>query len=341
MSSGRKETWESHLHFDALSPLVESGNKAIALFACRDLKGQLVRVQDLWQEREAQSLLKKQLPDGFWKYPTKPGNAAGENLDQYQTFKNLGVLIEKYGFDKTYPAVQKTAEYFFSAQTDEGDFRGIYDKQYSPNYTAAITELLIKAGYADDLRIKRVFDWLLATRQQDGGWALPFRTQGYNIGVTYTYPTTIQPDFSKPFSHMVTGVVLRAFAAHPQYKNAPEARQAGRMLINSLFNKDSYPDRGTSKYWLQFVFPFCYTDLISALDSLSLLGFPENEPQIKKALDWFANNQKPTGLWQFKITAGKDKDTLQLWLALAVCRVFKRFIDNSQGATSGSTGPEF
>ena len=326
MNINRKDTWESRFRFDALSPLVESGNKSIALLACRDLKGQRIQTQDLWQQREAQSLIKKQLSDGFWKYPTKSGNTAEEKLNQYQTFKNLGTLIEKFGFDKTHPAIQKTAEYFFSVQTDEGDFRGIYDKQYTPNYTAAITELLIKAGYADDLRIKRVFDWLLAARQQDGGWALPLRTQGYNIDVTYAHPATIQPDVSKPFSHMVTGVVLRAFAAHPQYKNAPDAKQAGQMLLNSLFQKDSYADRGTSKYWLQFVFPFCYTDLISALDSLSLLDFSMNEPQIEKALNWFSDQQMPTGLWQFKITAGQDKDTLQLWLALAVCRVFKRFI---------------
>lgn len=327
MNSDHKETWESHLCFDALSPLINSGNKAIALFACRDLKGRSLQVQDLWQEKEAQSIIKKQLPDGSWKYPNPPGNEAEKNFNQYQTFKNLGILIEKYGFDKTHPAIQKTAGYFFSVQTDEGDFRGIYDKQYTPNYTAAIAELLIKAGYAEDRPIKSIFEWLLTMRQRDGGWALPFRTKRYNIDVTYSHPTTIQPDYSKPFSHMVTGVVLRAFAAHSQYRNAPEAKHAGRILMDSMFKNDNYADRGTSKYWLQFVFPFCYTDLISALDSLSLLGFPEKEPQIERALNWFVGQQQPTGLWDFNITAGRGKETSQLWLALAVCRIFKRFAE--------------
>ena len=325
MNSDHKETWESHLCFDALSPLINSGNKAIALHASRDLKGRSLQVQDLWQEEEAHSIIKKQLPGGSWKYPNPPGNEAEENFNQYQTFKDLGILIEKYGFDKTHPAIQNTAEYLFSVQTDEGDFRGIYDKQYTPNYSAAIAELLIKAGYADDPRLKRVFDWLLATRQHDGGWALPFRTRGYNIDVTYAHPVTIQPDYSKMYSHMVTGVVLRAFAAHQQYRNAPEAKQAGQILTSSLFKNDHYADRGANKYWLQFVFPFCYTDLISALDSLSLLGFSENEPQIEKALNWFIGHQQPSGLWDFKITAGRDKGISQLWLALAACRIFKRF----------------
>jgi hypothetical protein len=123
---------------------------------------------------------------------------------------------------------------------------------------------------------------------------------------------------------MVTGVVLRAFAAHPRYRESQEAKHAGRLLLNSLFKKDNYPDRGTSKYWLQFVFPFCYTDLISALDSLSLLGFSAQEPQIEKSLNWFIETQQENGTWNFKITAGRDQDTLQLWLALAVCRAFKR-----------------
>lgn len=44
--------------------------------------------------------------------------------------------------------------------------------------------------------------------------------------------------------------MLRAFAAHHQYRNTLEARQAGRLIINNLFKNDNYADRGMSKYWL-------------------------------------------------------------------------------------------
>jgi len=37
---------------------------------------------------------------------------------------------------------------------------------------------------------------------------------------------TLQPDKTKPFSHLVTGVVLRAFAAHPMYRQLDEAKAA-------------------------------------------------------------------------------------------------------------------
>ncbi len=47
MGVGRVDTWESRFRFDALLPLVESGNRTIALFTRCDLKGQPTRVQDL------------------------------------------------------------------------------------------------------------------------------------------------------------------------------------------------------------------------------------------------------------------------------------------------------
>jgi hypothetical protein len=64
--------------------------------------------------------------------------------------------------------MRQAAEYLFSHQTNEGDFRGIYGTQYSPNYSAAIMEFLIKAGYARDERIAQGFQWLLHIRSVTG-----------------------------------------------------------------------------------------------------------------------------------------------------------------------------
>ena len=86
--------------------------------------------------------------NGAWQYPGGgiAGHRASEDYDQLETFRNLGILVEKYGFDRRHPAIQAAAEYLFSKQTTEGDLRGIYGNQYSPNYSAAMMELLIKAA---------------------------------------------------------------------------------------------------------------------------------------------------------------------------------------------------
>ena len=325
--------WLGHFDYNPLTPLLECGNAAILTFVRRDLLDKAVSVEDLWHLAEPQKILEKQKPNGSWIYPSaKDSIRTQENYNQIETYRNLGILVEEFGFNKKHPAIAKATEYLFSFQSNEGDFRGIYGNQYSPNYSAGITELLVKAGYRNDAHIQKVFEWLLSIRQEDAGWAIPFRTRNCNLDVIAKHSEAIEPDKSKPFSYMVTGVVLRAFAAHPTYKKSKEAFQAGKLLLSSVFKKDQYPDRAGAEYWLRFSFPFWFTDLISALDTLSLLGFSAQDPQIQRALQWFVKNQRKTGLWQFKITKGKNKDILELWLALAVCRIFKRFYTNQTSA---------
>jgi hypothetical protein len=232
--------------------------------------------------------------------------------------------VEKYGLTNNNNALRKAAEFLFSFQTQEGDFRGIYGNQYSPNYTAAIMELLIKSGYQNDLRIEKGFRWLLSIRQNDGGWSIPCRTRNVKINDFLFSRETMQPDSAKPFSHLVTGVVLRAFAAHTKYRQLEVAKVAGNLLASRFFKKDSYPDRGTVIFWTEFSFPFWFTDILSSLDSLTLLGFKMEQPQIKKAMDWLINAQNEGGSWNLHLVRGKDKD-LNLWIALAICRIVKRF----------------
>ena len=100
-----------------------------------------------------------------------------------------------------------------------------------------------------------------------------------------------------------------------------------RIFCAGKFKKDAYPDRGTVVFWTEFSFPFWFTDILSSLDSLSFLGFKMQEPQIKKAIDWLIKAQQENGLWNVHLVRGKDKD-LNLWIALAICRVFKRFCLN-------------
>ncbi len=314
------------MKYNAVPALLKSNERAIKAFVQRDLLGEKVSIEELWTLPEPQRILKRQAPKGSWLYPgIKEHVRTQENYNQIETYRILGILVEKFGFNKKHPSIQKAAEYLFRFQTQEGDFRGIYGNQLSPNYSAGITELLIKAGYGNDARIQTVFEWLISIRQKDGGWAIPFRTQDHGLSVISNQPKTITPDIYKPFSHMVTGVVLRAFAVHPAYRKSKESQQAGKLLVSSLFKKDYYPDRAKSQYWLRFSFPFWFTDLVSATDSLSQIRISKNEPQIDKALEWFINNQQENGLWKLKITKGRNRDILQLWLTLAICRIFNRF----------------
>jgi len=319
------EKWQSMLKFDPLPNLLSSKNQTIIFFTNSDLQNERVNyTETLWELPFAKEIVSNQQPDGSWKYHGgKPDIRSQQNYNQIETYRILGELVEKFGFNNKHPAVRKAADFLFKFQTAEGDFRGIYGNQYSPNYSAAIMELLIKSGYQNDFRIEKGFRWLLSSRQNDGGWAIASRTKNVKITDFLFSEQTMQPDTSKPFSHMVTGVVLRAFAAHPKYRQSDEAKAAGKLLASRFFKKDVYPDRATVDFWTKFSYPFWFTDLLSSLDSLTLLGFQIRDPQIKKATDWFINSQCENGLWKIHLVRGKDKD-LNLWIAFAICRVIKR-----------------
>jgi hypothetical protein len=228
-----------------------------------------------------------------------------------------------FGFNRQHPAISKAAEFLLSFQTEVGDIRGILGHQYAPYYNGAILELLIKAGYGEDPRINKAFAWFASIRQDDGGWAIPFRTLGRNLGVIATEDKTLEPDRTKPSSHLVTGMVLRAYAAHERYRHAPEAKQASELLISRLFKPDAYADRRAADFWFHFSYPFWFTDLISALDALTLLGFGADEPQIARATRWLADRQQSDGLWALKAVRGK-KHASDLWLSLAIARIMRR-----------------
>ncbi len=319
--------WTTRLRYDPLPSLLESGNPALIFATRRDLLDEHdISPRDLWSLKPVIRLVAKQLPNGAWKYHRGAREQARqfEDYDQIETFRILGRLVENYAATESLPAVAKAAEFLFSRQTEEGDFRGIYGRQYTPNYSGAVLELLVKAGYDRDRRVAKAFRWLLSTRQQDGGWAIPISTVGARWDVATLGGPTLQPDLSRPSSHMATGMVLRAFAAHPVHRRSPEALQAGRLLASRLFRRDVYRGRDKPEFWTKFSFPFWFTDLLSALDSLTLLGLGPEVPQIRFALDWFKERQSEDGTWDLvMLRSGADKD-LRLWLGLAICRVFKR-----------------
>ena len=319
--------WLKQFKFDPTLPLEQSSDLAIRYFYRKDILGKrAIKLEDVWQLKEPQKIIRNQQEDGAWKYPGKPAEKWGlANYNQIETYRQLGYLVEKYGFTKEHSSISKAAEFFFRHQTERGDIRGIYGKQYSPNYTAAILELLIKAGYQNDERVKKALEWLIAARQDDGGWALALRTKG-EVLAAINSKHTIELNRSKPFSHLITGIVLRALVVHSKYQDSDEVRHAGELVLSRFFKRDVYPDKNKVEDWTKFSFPFWQTDILSSLDSLSRMNFSTNEENISKALHWIELRQTENGLFDLHLIRGSDKN-LPLWMNLAICKVYKRLFE--------------
>ena len=237
----------------------------------------------------------------------------------------LRQLVIKYELNEQHSAIKKAVEYILSFQTDEGDIREMYGTQYSPNYTSLALETIIETGYAEDPRVEKYFQWILSMRQEDGGWAIPIRTTKTRFEDAVKEVNPIMPIKSKPSSNWVTDLVLRAFTSHPKYRISKEAKEIGTLLISRFFKADKYPDRRKAEYWTTFTYPFWWGDLLSSLNSLSLIGFSKNEPTIKKGLEYFINHQHSTGLWKEKGLMGGNDPAWHSWHSVAICRMFKKF----------------
>jgi hypothetical protein len=329
------DNWRRQLKRDPLPPLFSSGSEAIQYFARRDLLGEPVGpVSRLWQLPEAQRILRKQLADGSWPRPGERKHPA-INYGLIETWRNFRFLVEQYGFTRAHPQARKAAEFLLSCQTEEGDIRGFLANQYATYYTGAIMSLLIQAGYGDDPRTEKGFQWLLAMRQDDGGWSIPIITHKFDRRTIYRltsqHAEPVQPDRSRPFSHNWTGMVLRAFAVHPEYRKSEAARVAARLLVSRFFQPDRYTSYRAASYWVRFDYPFWWNNLVAALDSISLIGFTKGDEHISKALDWLIDHQQEDGLWRVSYAGPgvAEKDTAKarekrLWVSLAICRVLKR-----------------
>ena len=134
--------------------------------------------------------------------------------------------------------------------------------------------------------------WLLAMRQDDGGWANPTRTLGMSLNVMLTARETFEPDRSRPSSHLITGIVVRALTAHPGYRHSADTRRAAELLKSRFFRWDLYP--ACRAIVLAGVLLSVLVDRLAVRARLPRPDrLPRRRPRIARGVAWFLENQDP------------------------------------------------
>lgn len=321
------DRWRSALRIDPVPGLMASEDAALAWHLEAELLGgEAAPKESLWRLPEVSRILKYQQPGGYWRYPKQPPPPTGD-YDLLETFRQLRFLVQVYRLDQHHPALRNAVEWLFDSQTSDGDFRGILGTQYMPYYHGMILALVIEAGYSKDPRVEAGLEWLLRMRQDDGGWIVPAQAvPPARKTLAFWHQAPVLPDRARPSSHMATGMSIRALAVHPRYCRRTEVRRAAVCLKERFFRPEPYNDRKAPTYWTKLGFPYWWTDLLMALDSVSRIGYGVEDPHVTSAIQWFLDHQDEDGLWPTGYGQGERTQSARRWVGLVACKVLKRIL---------------
>jgi hypothetical protein len=84
--------------------------------------------------------------------------------------RDVALMLSELGFTKKDIIIQDIADLIFSTWKPDGRFKISLSGAIYPCHTIGAARVLCYLGYSDDNRIKKTFEHLLETQQEDGGW---------------------------------------------------------------------------------------------------------------------------------------------------------------------------
>jgi len=282
---------------DPIPRLLREGSPSVLARVRRDLidDSEAPGAEEIAQYPEVKAILRKVEKDGSFVPRASDRDLGGPKfsrclatLRSLDRLADLGLRTEAQG--PVADQLQKIAEFILASQASDG---GIADltladsakgrgKMVAVHFQGWALSALCRAGFENDPRIEKGFRFLLSLRQDDGGWA--WRGVRTNSA-------------ARPSSHLVTGMVLRAFASSKEQRNSREARRAAELLATRFLQPDRYEDRKAPSYWEILSEPRYWTDVLDALDGITSIGLGKENSGVRTAEAYLRSRQAKDGLW--------------------------------------------
>jgi len=224
----------------------------------------------------ASNQLRLQGPKGFWELrePKNVGEWVNFLYFPYYVATNWRALVlSELGLDSRHPGIKRIADLLFEFKLRlSSPFNFYYEEMCISANTA---RMLTRFGYADDPRVRKLYDWLIEDQREDGGWNCSQGTPG-----------TL--DVWEP---------LAAFAALPKSKRSPRMEQAIARGAEFYLERKLFREGRPYPPWLRFHYPNHYFyDILVGLDVITDLGFASDR-RLGPALKILANKRRRDGTW--------------------------------------------
>ena len=289
--------WRARLASDPIPRLLREGTPSVLARVRRDLidDSEAPSADEIAGYPEVKALLRKIDKDGSFAPRAAEKELGGPKFAKclatvraLDRLADLGLRLEGKG-----PVAQqlnKIAKFLLSTQASDG---GIGDlalgetprargKMVALHFQGWALSALCRAGFENDDRVEKGTRFLLSLRQDDGGWA---------------WRGVRTDSAARPSSHLVTGMVLRAFASSKDRRGSREARRAAELLATRFLQPDRYEDRKASSYWEILTEPRFYTDVLDALDTITSIGLGKENSGVRTAEAYLRSRQAKDGLW--------------------------------------------
>jgi|SRR5579862_5484283 len=273
----------------------------------------------------AKDLLDLQKPGGYWEAiePKSSDLRAWLNFLYFPDFfstNRIAVVLSDLGLTSEDPRIRKTADLFFKYKLRLGTMVNIFTDEVCMVGNAA--RMLTRFGYADDYRVKKLFDRLVEDQKEDGGWHC----------------------FERDYGTLDSWEGMAAYAALPRSKHTKKIRSSIERGAEFYLEKRLFREGGR-KYlpWFRLHYPNHYFyDILVGLDMLTALGYGDDK-RLRPALDILLEKRQKDGTWplekvhpdigagtEFRLHTGEkpfaleDEGKPSKWITLAALRVLKR-----------------
>ena len=229
------------------------------------------------------------------------------------------LVVSDLGLTSSDPRIRKLAERFFEFKLRlSSPYNYFHEEVCAAGNTA---RMLTRFGYADDPRVRKLYDWLVEDQRENGGWDCSQGTPGTIDGWE----------------------AMAAFAALPSSARTRRVGNAVARGAEFYLKRRLYREGAAYPPWLQLHYPNHYFyDILVGLDFMTRLGYGADR-RLRPALKVLSDKRRPDGSWPLervhpnasgsaakpymkKVTrfALEERGKPSKWITLQALRVLKR-----------------
>ena len=260
----------------ALDWLLEEDQPAVRYLALTGLMGKPVDDPEVHATRAmipkkgwAADILAMQDPGGWW--------VGRDSLyrPKYLSTNWMLLILSDLGLTRADPRIDNACKLWIRRfAKEDGGFAMDGQKKSHLCTTGNMARALVRFGYADHPKVRSAFEWLVNTRDKNGGWSC--FGSGRNLD---------------------SWEGMSAFAVYSKEKWTASMRRAVEDAAEFYLQRELHKQGARYRPWERFHYPVhYYYDLLVGLDFMTALGYGDDR-RLGYALSLLEERRRPDGRW--------------------------------------------